>query len=65
MVYIPEGMYVCPIGYICMYVSSSARVSHCPSPPALGVGDVKAYLIIVEPNLTHNLVLLGMLVFTI
>ena len=36
-----------------------------PFIPTFGGGDVKAYLIIFEPNLAHNLVLLGIIKFTI
>ena len=47
---------VCPISFPCIAL---------PFVPNFGVGGVKAYFIIVEPNLTHNIDLLGILVFTL
>ena len=49
-------LYICPVVYPCIVLTFTST---------LGGGDVKAYFIIVQPNLACNLVLLGILSFTI
>ena len=48
-------MYVFPIVYLCITF---------PFIPTLGGGDINMYFIIVEPNIAHNLGLIGILGFT-
>ena len=51
---------------VCMYFCTVAyQFIALPFTSTLGGGGGKAYLIIAQPNLTHNLVLLGILDFTI